>query len=438
MSSALDVGMIGFGNIGAGVLRALARNGGLIDSRVPHPVRVTRIADLDTQTKRDAPYDPKILSADVDGLLADTSIHVVLELTGTIDAARGFMLRAFEAGKHVVTANKALMALHGRELIAKAMENEVCLLFEAAVAGGVPLIRTLHQGLAANDITAVRGIINGTANYILTRMGEEAESAGFSFETALREAQDLGYAEPDPTYDVEGHDTAHKLAILATLAFGQDVHFDDMYREGITSITALDIAYAAEIGYAIKLLGISKRSTGGAIEARVHPTLLPLHSRLASVGGVYNAVRIDGNLTGSVILSGRGAGPEPTSSSIISDLMALASGLAEGGLQREMRLCMPTQEKNVLPMGELETRYLIRLGMTDVAGALAQALTILGRHGVSIQAIKQPPGYAKDYACVMVTTHEARESQVQAALQEVRQLDINRADPFVMRIEDAG
>ncbi len=435
MASPLNIGMIGFGNIGAGVMRSLTLNGEVIGSRVPHPIRIARIADLDTETKRDALYDPAILSNDVQGLLDDPEIAVVLELTGAIDAAKDFITKALKAGKHVVTANKALMALHGTDLIRIADENDVCLLFEAAVAGGIPLIRTLHQGLAANDISAVRGIINGTANYILTRMGED----GLAFDKALEEAKELGYAEPDPTFDVEGHDTAHKLAILATLCFGQDVRFGDVHREGITRVSALDIAYAREIGYAIKLLGISKRCANGSVEARVHPTLLPIHSRLASVGGVFNAVRIDSNLTGSVILSGRGAGAEPTSSAVLSDLMALASGKAEGGLGREMRLCLPREAKNIQPIEDLETRYCIRFGMTDVAGALARALTILGRHGVSIKAMKQPGGQEnKDYTNVIVVTHTAKESQISGALAEVEKLEINQTKPFVLRIEEMG
>ncbi len=435
MKSSLKIGMIGFGNIGTGVVRALSDNADILQERLPHKMEIARITDVDTQTHRDAPYDPKILSDDTDALLDDPEINVVVELTGTIEPARTFIERALKAGKHVVTANKALIAIHGGELIKTAVENKVCLLFEAAVGGGIPVIRTMHNGLASNDIVAVRGIINGTANYILTRMGQD----GLGFQEALDEAQELGYAEPDPTFDIEGHDTAHKLAILASLAFGQDVRFEDVYREGITKITAQDINYAAEIGYAIKLLGIAKRMGDGRIEARVHPTLLPEHGRLASVNGVFNAIRIDGNLTGSVILSGRGAGAEPTSSAILSDLMVLASGKAEGGLMREMRLSMPSEEKNIAPMSDLSMRYFIRFGMLDVAGALAQVLTILGKHGVSIDSMKQPPETAThEYTNVMVTTQEACESEIQSALDEIQKLDVIRAEPFVLRIEEMG
>ena len=435
MASPLNVGLIGFGNIGSGVLRALERNAELIGGLVPHPIEIRRICDVDTATRRDANYDPAILSDDVDALLDDPEIHVVLELTGTMDVARQFIDRALKSGKHVVTANKALMAVHGMELIQTAIDNNVCILFEAAVGGGIPLIRTLHQGLAANEVYAVRGIINGTANYILTEMTEK----GLGFDTALEQAQELGYAEPDPTFDIEGHDTAHKLAILATLCFGQDVRFTDVYREGITRVDAIDIQYAREMGYAIKLLGIAKRDADGSIEARVHPTLVPMSSRLGSVNDVYNAVRIDGNLTGSVILSGRGAGPEPTSSAILSDLMALASGMAEGGLQREMRLCMPKAEKNLRSVSQLRTRYYVRLGMSDEAGALARFLGILGKHGVSIASMLQPvEGVDPAYANVLILTHEASEDNLQAALAECAELEINRADPFILRIEDMG
>jgi len=434
MPSPLNVGMIGFGNIGAGVLRAVETNGKIVTARVPHPIRVVRIADLDTTTPRNAPYDPAILSTDTDALLADPDVNVVLELTGTIDAARGFIERALRARKHVVTANKALLALHGTDLIQLAIQNKVCLLFEAAVGGGIPLIRTLHQGMAANDITAVRGIINGTSNYILTQMSEE----GLDFASALKQAQKLGYAEPDPKFDVEGIDTAHKLAILATLCFDQDIRFADVYVEGIARVRASDIDYAHELGYAVKLLGIAKRTEDGRVEARVHPTLIPLDSRLATIGGVYNGIRVDGNLTGAIIFSGRGAGPEPTASAILSDLMALASGKAEGGLQREMRLAMPQQPKRIRPMAELETGYYIRIGLADVAGALGRVFAILGTHGINVASMYQPPEHVADHAHVIVISHTTSEARVQSALKEIRALDCSRGRPFVLRIEETG
>lgn len=276
--------------------------------------------------------------------------------------------------------------------------------------------------------------MNGTSNYILTQMSE----AGLDFSSALKQAQKLGYAEPDPKYDVEGIDTAHKMAILATLSFDQDIRFDDIHVEGITRIRAIDINYAAELGYAIKLLGIIKRSEDGSVEARVHPTLIPAESRLATINGVFNAVRIDGNLTGPVILSGRGAGPEPTASAIISDFMALASGKAEGGLQREMRLALPQQPRKIRPMAELETSYYLRMGLADIAGALGRVFGILGQYGVSVASMFQPAEHDTEHAHVIVTTHKAKESQVQSALKDIRALDCSRGRPFVLRIEDMG
>ncbi|HUT25445.1 MAG TPA: homoserine dehydrogenase [Sumerlaeia bacterium] len=440
MAAPLNVGIVGFGNIGTGVVRALETNRAVVESRVPHPIRVTRIVDIDTTTRRDANYDPAILSNDTEGLLADPDVHVVLELTGTMDFARDLIDRALQAKKNVVTANKALIASHGVDLIRTAVANKVCLLFEGAVGGGIPLLRTLHQGLSPNEISAVRGILNGTANFILTRMCEEGADGvrASDFQTALLQAQEMGCAEPDPTFDVEGHDTAHKLSILATLCFGQDIRFEDIFREGITQIRPIDVVYTRQMGYAIKLLGIAKRDAEGRVEARVHPTLLPIRSRLASVGDVYNAIRFDGNLTGSVILSGKGAGPEPTSSAILSDLMVLASGKAEGGLRREMRLCLPKNEKRLRPIEELETRYYIRFGLADVAGALAQVFTILASHDVSVASMIQPAEHDDDYAPILVVTHEAREAKVQKALAHVRTLEISQADPFLLRIEDMG
>ena len=435
MASPLNVGMIGFGNIGSGVVRALEANNSIINNRVPHPIQIIRIADVDTTTKRNANYDPAILSNDVEALLNDPEVHVVLELTGKIEIARTFIEKALRAKKHVVTANKAMLSQHGVDLIKLAVENKVCLLFEASVGGGIPLIRTLHQGVAANDIIAVRGIINGTANYILTKMTQEH----LDFKTALDQAQKLGYAEPDPTYDIEGIDTAHKLAILATLCFDQDIRFPDVAVEGITKIDAMDIAYAGELGYTIKLLGIAKRTDNGRVEVRVHPTLIPEDSRLASISGVFNAIRIDGNLTGSIILSGRGAGPEPTASAILSDLMNLASGKAEGGLRREMRLCIPHEPKSIRPMDDLETSYYIRFGLNDVAGALAQVFSVLARYGVSVDSMVQHPAHAAgEYANVLVVTHTSREANVQSALREIKGLEINRQEPLLLRIEEMG
>ncbi|UCG15115.1 MAG: homoserine dehydrogenase [Phycisphaerales bacterium] len=432
MASPLNVGLVGFGNIGTGVVRALDANREVINGRVPHPVEVVRIVDVDTSPRPDTAYDPAILSSDTDGLLADPDVHVVLELTGTIDFAYELIERALTGGKHVVTANKALMATRGAGLIRIAVDNDRCLLFEAAVGGGIPLIRTLHQGVAANDISAVCGIINGTANYVLTSMSDE----GLGLEAALRRAGELGYAEPDPSADVEGIDTAHKLAILATLCFGQDIRLDDVWVEGITRVSALDIEYARQDGYAIKLLGMARRFDDGSVEARVHPTLVPECQSLASVGGVLNAVRIDGNLTGPVVLIGRGAGPEPTASAILSDLMALASGRAEGGLRREMRLCVPRAPKRIRPMAELRTRYYVRFGLSDVPGALGQVLTILGRRGVSVASVEQPAEHGGEYAHVVITTREAREADVQSALDEVGALPISRTEPLILRIEE--
>lgn len=432
MASPYNVGLVGFGNIGTGVVRALVTNRDLIDARVPHPIRIVRIADRDTQTPRNAPFDPAILTANTDDLLADPGIRAVIELTGTLDFARDLVARALAGGKHVVTANKALMATHGAELLRIAVEHNTCLLFEAAVGGGIPIIRTLHQGVAGNDITAIRGIINGTANYILTCMDED----GLDFETALRQAQDLGYAEPDPTFDIEGIDTAHKIVILASLAFGQRIRVEDVWVEGIRRIHPLDIAYGRELGYVIKLLGIARRLPDGSVEVRVHPTLLPEQRSLASVNGVLNAIRVDGNLTGPIVLSGRGAGPDPTASAILSDLMALSSAEAEGGLGREMRLCVPRQATRIRPIARLTSRYYLRFGLQDVPGALAQVLTTLGRHGVSVASMEQPAEHPAEFAHVLILTHETVEANVQAALAEVLNLPVNRAEPFLLRMEN--
>lgn len=428
----LNVGLIGFGNIGTGVMRLLKANEALISRRLPRPIHIARIADLDTGTKRDAEYDPAILSNDTEALLADPAIEVVIELIGGYEPARSFVERALEGGKHVVTANKAMLAKYGADLIANAPED-IVLLYEAAVAGGIPLIRTLHQGLAANEIRGVRGIINGTSNYILTSMGSE----GVEFATALAEAQRLGYAEPDPSFDINGMDVAHKIAILASLAFGMDIRVDDVMAEGIEKLTPTDFAYAWELDYKIKLLGIAKRDTpDGPAEVRVSPTLLPETNMLASVSGVYNAVEIIGEPIGPTLYYGQGAGPRATASAVVSDLMALAAGTATGGLDRESRMKIPVGQKNLKPREDIESQYYLRFLVADQPGTMAKLSAALGSQAISIKSMIQHGENRGDDATVIIITHTAREGDIRNALGEIQKLDINKEEPFVLRVED--
>ncbi len=435
MGKSLTVGLIGFGNIGAGVIRTLDANRALIGGRLPRPIRVKTIADKDTTTRREAPYTPEQLTGDVERIFGDPEIDVVIELVGGIEPARTFVERALAAGKHVVTANKALLALHGPELLALARRQGVGLLFEAAVGGGIPIIRVLEQGLSANCLTAVMGIVNGTCNYILTRMAAD----NLTFEAALGEAQQLGYAEPDPTYDIEGYDTAHKTAILSSLAFGMDIRFDNVYVEGITRIQPTDIRYARELGYAIKLLGIAKRpAADGGVEVRVHPTLVPLDSPLAQVDGVFNAVRVDGTPIGRTFYIGRGAGADATSSAVISDLMALAADEAGFNPWRDARLPVEVGQRQLKPMSELRTHYYIRFTVADRPGAMATIGRALAEEEVSIESMIQhrhPEGSAFP-ATISIVTHEAREAAVQQAIARIEGDPISADRAFILRVEE--
>ncbi|OPZ06863.1 MAG: Homoserine dehydrogenase [candidate division BRC1 bacterium ADurb.BinA292] len=434
MIKPLVTGLIGFGNIGSGVLRAMAERAEELKARLPRPIVLKSIADKDTTTRRDAPYHKDQLHGDAAVVLEDPEIEAVMELIGGVEPARTFVERALRAGKHVVTANKALLATHGPELLALAAENGVGLLYEGAVGGGIPIIRTLQQGLSANRLTAVRGILNGTCNYILTRMAE----AGLPFDQALTEAQEFGYAEPDPTYDIEGYDTAHKIAILASLAFGMDIRFDDVFVHGITDIHPVDIKHARELGYAIKLLGIAQRhASDGSVIVRVHPTLVPLASPLGMVGGVFNSILVEGTPIGPTVYYGRGAGPEATSSAILSDLMALASDTHGFNAARDARLTVRVGERTLRPIDQLRTNYYIRFSMVDRPGAMAEIGRALAEHNVSIESmIQHRVELAQGMATITIVTHEALEKDVQGAIAAVEASEKSAGKAFVLRVEE--
>jgi homoserine dehydrogenase len=436
MTKPLNIGLIGFGNIGAGVVRTLAEQSDLINSRLPRPLVLKTLCDKDTTTRRDAPYDHDKLAGDAAAVLGDPEIDVVVELVGGLEPALTFVRTALERGKHVVTANKHLLAFHGAELMALAESKGVGLLFEAAVAGGIPIIRALQQGLTANRIDSVQGILNGTCNYILTRMSREE---GVSFKKVLGDAQKKGYAEPDPTYDIEGYDTAHKTAILASLAFGMDIRFEDIYVEGITAIRPVDIVYAAKLGYAIKLLGIAKRDeTNGSVEVRVHPTLVPLSSPLGHVNGVFNSVLVDGTPVGKTMYYGRGAGAGPTASAVISDLMALAADTGGFNAGRDARLRIKVGEKKLKPMDELMMHYYVRLTMADKPGAMATIGRALADQEISIESMIQQGGEEGEAqpATISIVTHRCNEARLQAALKIIEKNAMSMAKAFVLRVEE--
>ncbi|KAB0665726.1 homoserine dehydrogenase [Oryzomonas japonica] len=434
--SDIKVGLIGYGNIGAGVVKLLQQNADVIRSKVGAGIALKRIADLDITSDRGVTVDPACLTTDVNAIFDDPEISVVIELMGGYEPAKTFVLKAIEKGKHIVTANKALLALHGDEIFAAAARKGVEVQFEASVGGGIPVLTSIKGNLAANRIDSVFGIMNGTCNYILTRMTQE----GADFADMLAAAQKLGYAEPNPTFDIEGVDTAHKLAILVSLCFGTRIDFNSIYTEGISRISALDVKFASEFGYRIKLLAIGKLNNG-QVEARVHPTMIPLQNPLAEVNGVFNAIRLHGDFVGPVMFYGRGAGQNPTASAIVGDLIGLSRSMMAGAGRRMAPLGFMDDQVATLPlkpMSEIVSKYMLRFSALDQPGVLSAISGALGRHGISIESMVQTSHQADDAAPVpiVIMTHEAREGAVQAALAEIDRFDVISQKTGFIRIED--
>lgn len=432
----IKVGLIGFGNIGAGVVKLLQENAGVIRSKVGTGIVLKRIADLDIVSDRGVTVAPGILTTDVNAIFDDPEISVVIELIGGYEPAKTFVLKAIEKGKHIVTANKALLALHGDDIFAAAARKSVEVQFEASVGGGIPVLTAIKSNMAANNFGSVIGIMNGTCNYILTRMTQE----GADFSEVLATAQELGYAEPDPTFDVEGVDTAHKLAILVSLCFGTRIDFNSIYTEGISRISGLDVKFANDFGYRIKLLAIGKL-IDGTIEARVHPTMIPLHNPLADVNGVFNAIRLTGDFVGPVMFYGRGAGQNPTASAIVGDLVGLARTIQAGAGRRMAPLGFLDNDITTLPlkpMAEITSKYMLRFSALDKPGVLAAIAGALGAHGISIESMVQTAHQDSDETPVpiVIKTHEAREGSIQSALADIDLLDIICEKTVFIRIED--
>ncbi len=432
----IQIGLIGFGNIGAGVVTLLRQNADVIRDKVGTGIVLKRIADLDITTDRGVRVDPGVLTTDVNAIFDDPDISVVIELVGGYEPAKTFVLKAIATGKHIVTANKALLALHGEEIYSAAARNNVEVQFEASVGGGIPVLTAIKGNMAANRFGSVIGIMNGTCNYILTRMTQE----GADFSDVLKTAQELGYAEPDPTFDIEGVDTAHKLAILVSLCFGTRIDFKDIYTEGISRISGLDVKFASDFGYRIKLLAIGKL-TDGQIEARVHPTMIPLHNPLAEVNGVFNAIRLTGDFVGPVMFYGRGAGQNPTASAIVGDLIGLSRSMVAGAGRRIAPLGFLDDKVGsipVKPMAEIVSKYMLRFSALDKPGVLAAIAGALGTHGISIESMVQTAHQADDSTPVpiVIMTHEAREGAVQSALEEIDRFDIICEKTGFIRIED--
>ena len=427
---AMNVGLLGLGVVGGGVFHALSRKNALISKQAGIPINVSRVLVRDLEKARPDGVPRDILTTNPTDILQDPDVNVVVEVMGGELPALDYLKEALEAGKSVVTANKELMAKHGPALLSLASSKGAQLLFEASVGGGIPILRPLMKDLRANEIKAVRAIINGTTNYIITKMTDE----DVDFPQALREAQDLGYAEPDPTNDVEGFDAAYKLTILASLAFQTKVDHESVYREGISRLTVNDFRYARELGYAVKLMAIAKRE-GAGVEARVHPVLIPQETPLANVNGVFNAVELEGDLVGSVLFHGRGAGSMPTTSAVLGDILEIAWG--KSGSAAPAAPVPLDNETTPRSISDLVTRYYIRMTVEDRSGVLAQMATILGNLQISIASVIQKEADPQaQTAELVITTHPSRERDVQEALQELERLDVVKEIGNVLRVEE--
>jgi homoserine dehydrogenase len=434
---AVGVGLVGLGTIGTGVAKVLRRNADVIAQRLGFPLRLVRVADLDTTRDRGVDLGGIHFDADAEGLIRDPAVEIVIELIGGTGAARKITLAAIEQGKHVVTANKALLAMHGREIFAAAAAKGVDVAFEASVGGGIPILRSLREGFAANRIESLHGIVNGTTNFVLTEM----ERSGAPFDAVLKHAQELGYAEADPSTDVDGIDAAHKLTLLIAMAFGAQLTAKEVPTEGIRGITPLDFEAAAEFGYRIKMLAIGReRAENGTrrIEARVHPTLIPEESLLAKVDGAMNAIAVHGDAVGPTLFYGAGAGELPTASAVVGDLMEIAREVRRGSQGRVAPLAFLPDHLEplpVVPLGELEGRAYLVFHASDRPGVLGQIATALGDHGISIESVLQKKA-ARGAVPILLFTHPARESAVRRALAGIDRLPEIAAPTRLLRIEE--
>jgi homoserine dehydrogenase len=432
----IKVGLLGFGTVGAGVVEILQKNQSVLEKRLGASLKLTRIADLDLLRDRGVSVAPALLTTDAGQVVENPEVDILVELIGGYEPARSLVLRALSAGKAVVTANKALLALHGREIYAQASRHGADIFFEAAVGGGIPLITAIKENLGANRFHTILGILNGTCNYILTHMTQDGEN----FAAVLRDAQEKGFAEADPTFDVEGIDTAHKLAVLIGLCFGNLPDFERIYVEGISRISSVDIEFARQFGYVIKLLAISKRDENG-IEARVHPTMLPADHPLAAVDGVFNAVEVVGDFVGPVTWIGQGAGRNATASAVVGDILQAARNLLAGARQRTAPLGYRADSMESLPikpMDELVGQFYLRFSVIDRPGVLGRISTILGEKGISIASMIQAKRKAEGRVPVVMMTHQACEADIRTALQRIDN-EVEICDSSVLiRIENNG
>jgi len=435
----IKVGLLGLGTVGSGTFNVLKRNQGEIQRRAGRGIEITMVADLNVARAKELVGEGVQVVADGREIIANPEIDIVIELIGGYGIAKSLVLEAIAAGKHVVTANKALLAVHGTEIFAAAQAKGVMVAFEAAVAGGIPIIKALREGLTANSIQWVAGIINGTTNFILSEMRDK----GLDFGVVLKEAQRLGYAEADPTFDIEGVDAAHKVTLMSAIAFGIPVQFDKAYVEGITQLGAADIKYAEQLGYRIKLLGITKRTAQG-VELRVHPSLVPTQRLIANVEGAMNAVMVQGDAVGTTLYYGKGAGSEPTASAVIADLVDITRLHTADPLNRVPHLAFQPDAMSslsVLPMSEVVTSYYLRLRVADQAGVLAKLTGLLAQADISIDAVLQREAdqvsqAGENQTDVIILTHDTREGTLNAVLAEMQALPTVMAPIVRIRKEE--
>lgn len=424
----INIGLLGCGTVGSGVVKLLQKNADLVAKRTGSEVVIKRVLERDLQKCVDAGVQKEIVTQEFEDILNDDSIDIVVELMGGLDPAFDFIIRAMKSGKHVVSANKDLIAVRGKELFDTAGENNVDFYFEASVAGGIPIVYPLKQSLAGNRIEQVIGILNGTTNYILTKMTRE----GREFSEVLAEAQQLGYAESDPTADVCGFDAARKIAILSSIAFNSRVTLDDVYVEGITSITPIDINSARELGYVVKLLAIAKENSQGQIQVRVHPAFIPSNHPLAGVNDVFNAVYVQGDAVGEIMHYGRGAGQMPTASAVVGDIIEIGRNMVHGVSARIGCTCY--ENKPILSINELDAKFYIRMTVTDRPGVLAGIAGVFGNNNVSIASVLQKTG-EQNLAQLIMISHCVREQNLRDALAVLEGMSIVKKINNVIRLE---
>ncbi len=433
----INVGLLGIGTVGGGTYAVLQRNAEEIARRAGRPIVITVVADKNVERAKEITGGKCRVTDDAFAVVDDPDVDFVVELIGGYGVARELVLKAVKNGKHVVTANKALLAVHGNEIFLAAQKTRVMVAFEAAVAGGIPIIKAVREGLAANRIEWIAGIINGTTNFILSEMRDK----GLSFDTVLKEAQRLGYAEADPTFDIEGVDAAHKITILSALAFGTPMQFEKAHVEGISSLDAVDIRYAEQLGYRIKLLGITRRTAEG-VELRVHPTLIPARRLIANVDGAMNAVLVQGDAIGPTLYYGQGAGAEPTASAVIADLVDVTRMHTADPENRVPHLAFqPNMLVNLpmLPMDEVQTSYYMRLRVADKPGVLADVTRILADEQISIDAvIQKEPGEGEEQTDLIMLTHQTREKRINAAIAKIEGLAAVQGKVIRLRLEHLG